>query len=157
MTLLAALEALLACTWLGGYLFTQFVVTPALASLDVSDAERVRLRSTIGRRYGRLAAPFFVVWLAVLLAHGAALGFPLASWLRLGVVAVLALVTSLHGVVLGRRLQALAEREAGGGGASVARTRERLQRRSAQVTPVSLAVSLVLAAWSLLVLAGWAT
>lgn len=156
MTLFAALEAFLACVWLGGYLFTHFVVTPALASLNVTGAERVRLRSVIGRRYGRLAAPYVAVWLGVVGAHGIAAGFDAGLLIRLALIVVLALVAGVHGAVLGRRLQALAEREAGGGGSHVVRAREAVQRRSARLTPVSLAASGLVAVWSLLALVGWA-
>lgn len=148
MDFLPLAEAFLAWIWLGGYLFTHFVVSPALASLEVAPAERVRLRSVIGRRYGRLAAPFLLAWIALAMGHGAVDGFDAGIVVRLALVVALAVVAALHGMVLGGRLQALAEREANGGGTEVVRAREAAQRRSARVTPVSLLLSLVLAGWA---------
>ena len=55
MSLLNVLEGLIAGVRLGAYLFTTFVVSPALKSLPLSDGERIRTRSTIGRRMQALA------------------------------------------------------------------------------------------------------
>lgn len=64
MSLLNVLEGLIAGVWLGAYLFTTLVVSPALKSLPLGDAERIRTRSTIGRRYGKLAGSLLLVWLS---------------------------------------------------------------------------------------------
>lgn len=142
--LLGALEALLAGVWLGGYLFTTFVVTPALKSLPLRDAERIRTRSVIGRRYGRLAAPLLLIWLGVLFMEGWLQGFEPWTFVRLGLLAVLAGTVGVHGAYVGRRLDALAAREVAGE-AGAAAVRVSLQRLSARLTPVSLAASLALA------------
>lgn len=70
MSFLNVLEELIAGVWLGAYLFTTLVVSPALKSLPTSDGERIRTRSTIGRRYGKLAGPLLLIWLLVLLLQG---------------------------------------------------------------------------------------
>jgi len=141
---LSVLEGLIAGVWLGGYLFTTFVVSPALKSLPLGDAERVRTRSTIGRRYGKLAGPLLLAWFAVLLLQGLE-GWTLA---RLGLLGVLAVAVGAHGYLVGSRMQALAEREAVD--STVAGDRAALQHLSARITPVSLVASLLLAVFALL-------
>lgn len=145
MNLLSVLEGLVAGVWLGAYLFTTFVVSPALKSLPLSDAERIRTRSTIGKRYGKLAGPLLFVWLVVLLLQG----FELWTLARLALLVVLTGAVGVHGYLIGSRMQALAEREVIGE-ATVARDRTALQRLSARITPVSLVASLLLAVLALL-------
>jgi putative copper export protein len=53
-TVLHALHVILAGVWLGGILFTTTVVSPALKEMKWLDAERVRVRSVIGRHYARV-------------------------------------------------------------------------------------------------------
>lgn len=144
MSLLNVLEGLAAGVWLGAYLFTTLVVSPALKSLPLTNAERIRTRSAIGRRYGKLAGPLLLVWLVVLLLQGT------SAWTltRLALLAVLAVAVGAHGYLIGSRMQALAEREAVGEG-TVAYDRTALQRLSARITPVSLIASLLLAVFAL--------
>lgn len=143
--MLSVLEGLIAGVWLGGYLFTSFVVSPALKSLPLSEAERVRTRSTIGRRYGKLAGPLLLVWLVVLLLQG----FTTWTFLRLALLALLIAAVGVHGYLIGSWMQRLAERELSED-QSAAGERTRLQRLSARLTPVSLATSLLLAVFALI-------
>jgi hypothetical protein len=145
VSLFNVLEGLIAGVWLSAYLFTTLVVSPALSSLPLGDAERVRTRSTIGRRYGKLAGPLLLVWLVVLLLQG-----PSPSTLvRLALLVLLAAAVGVHGYLIGSRMQALAEREVGGE-ATVAQDRTTLRRLSARITPISLSASLLLAVLALL-------
>jgi hypothetical protein len=145
MNPLHVLEGLIAGTWLGAYLFTTLVVSPALSSLPLSDAERIRTRSAIGRRYGKLAGPLLLVWLVVLLLQG----FEPWTLVRLSLLSGLAGVVGVHGYLIGSRMQALADREVIGD-ATVARDLTVLQRLSARITRVSLVASLLLAVLALL-------
>ena len=104
-----------------------------------------RTRSAIGRRYGGLAGPLLLVWLVVLLLQG----FEAWTLVRLALLVLLAGAVGVHGYLIGSRMQALAEREVAGE-AAAARGRAALQRLSARVTPVSLALSLFLAVLALL-------
>lgn len=142
---LNVLERLIAGVWLGGYLFTTLVVSPALKSLPLGDAERIRTRSAIGRRYGKLAGPLLLVWLAVLLSQG----FETWTLVRLVLLIVLAVAVGLHGYLIGTRMQALAELEVSEGD-PFTRDRTALQRLSARITPISLVASLLLAVLALL-------
>ncbi len=47
---------LLAGVWLGGVAFTTAVVSPALKAMRWSEAERVGVRSAIGRQYARVGS-----------------------------------------------------------------------------------------------------
>ncbi|HEV2123772.1 MAG TPA: hypothetical protein VGW38_13495 [Chloroflexota bacterium] len=150
MSLLGVLEGLLAGVWLGGYLFTHFVVSPALRSLPLSDAERVRTRSVIGRRYAKLAGPLLLVWLVVRSLQG------FATWtlVRLALLIMLAVAVGVHGYLIGSRMQVLAEREVAekgtGKSSDASRDRAALQRLSARITPVSLIASFLLAVFALI-------
>lgn len=146
MNPLHVLEGLIAGVWLGAYLFTTFVVSPALKSLPFTAAERIRTRSTIGRRYGKLAGPLLLIWLVVLLLQNT------SAWTlaRLALLVVLAVAVGVHGYLIGSRMQALAEREVSEEETTVAQDRTALQRLSARITPVSLVASLLLAVLALL-------
>lgn len=143
--MLTSLEILLAGIWVGSYLFTTLIVSPGLASLPLEPARRVTIRSAIGRLYGRYAVLLLIVWLVLLLLQG------LNGWVLARFVLLLALtgMIGLHGYVFGSRLQRLAAREAAGE-AAAAFERTKLQRMSARVTPVSLVLSLLLGAATLL-------
>lgn len=144
MSLLNPLEGPIAEAWLGAYLFTTLVVSPALKSLPLGDAERIRTRSAIGRRYGKLAGPLLLIWLVVLLLQG------ISAWTftRLALLIVLAAVVGVHGYIVGSRMQALTEREVVG--EATVEDRTALQHLSARITPVSLMASLLLAMLALL-------
>lgn len=145
MNFLMVLEGLIAGLWLGSYLFTHLVVSPALKSLPLSDAERISIRSVVGRRYGRLAGPLLLVWLLVLLLQG----FETLTLVRLGLLILLTVAVGVHGYYVGSRMQALADREMLEQG-SVTKERAALQRLSARITPISLVVSALLAILTLL-------
>jgi len=149
MTVLSVLEGLIAGVWLGGYLFTTFIVSPALKSLVLDEAERVRVRSSIGRRYGKLAGPLLLVWLVVLALQG------FSSWtlMRLGLLALLIVAVGVHGYLIGSRMQRLAEHEGleyEPANSKATEERRKLQRLSARITPVSLLASLLLAVAALI-------
>lgn len=148
MSFLNVLEGLIAGVWLGAYLFTTFVISPALKSLPLSDSERIRTRSTIGRRYGKLAGPVLFIWLVVLFLQG----FEAWTLTRLALLVVLAVTVGVHGYIIGSRMQALADREVieEKAMARVARDSTALQRLSARITPISLVASLLLAVFALL-------
>ena len=146
MSTLNTLEGLVAGMWLGAYLFTTFIVSPALKSLPFTDAERIRVRATIGRRYGKLTGPLLLIWLALLLRQG------MSTWtlVRLVLLLVLAVTVGAHGYFIGSRMQALAEREGGEATVTVAQNHAALQRVSSRITPISLVTSLLLAMLTLL-------
>jgi uncharacterized membrane protein len=48
------LHVILAGAWLGGIIFTNTVVSPALKSMGWDEAEQARVRSVIGRQYAKV-------------------------------------------------------------------------------------------------------
>ena len=145
MNALFVLEGLIAGMWLGAYLFTTLVVSPALKQLPLTDAERIRTRSAIGRRYGKLAMPLLLLWLLVLLLQD----FATDIALRLTLLLALIVLSGLHAYVLGARMQQLADAEVATG---ETRTEERssLARQSAYLTFTGLGLSLALAVLALI-------
>lgn len=143
--MLTNLEILLAGIWVGSYLFTTLIVSPGLASLPLEPANRVTIRSAIGRLYGRYAVLLLLTWLVLLILQG------LSGWIlaRFMLLIALTCMIGLHGYVYGSRLQLLAAREAAGE-VTAALERTKLQQISARVTPVSLVLSLLLGAATLL-------
>ena len=143
------LRVVAAGSWFGGVLFTSTVVTPALAALYPDEAERVEVRSAIGRHY----APVGGVNLAALL--------PLTLWdswrggfsRRLAVEGLLVLglcgITASHGIYFGPRLARLAAQEHAAtdtaAASALADRRRSLQARSVQVSRLNALLSLALA------------
>lgn len=152
-------EAAAACIWLGTYLFTNFVVSPALLRAVADPAKRTAIRSVIGRRYGALAAPLFGIWLVAILVQ------PMSAWMvtrALGLILLL-VAAGWHGYVLGRRMQVLAKEQLETdpeklGGNQIrhvfAARQERVRQMSARLTVVSLLLSVALAMAALLQVAG---
>lgn len=52
--LVHTLHAVLAGAWLGGVIYTTSVVSPAHKAMKCGEAERVLLRSKIGKRYAKV-------------------------------------------------------------------------------------------------------
>lgn len=145
MNTLVVLEGLIAGVWLGAYLFTTLVVSPALKQLPLKDAERIRTRSVIGRRYGKLAIPLLFLWVLVLLLQD----FGPTIALRLTLLFALIVASGLHAYVLGARMQQLADAEVATGKDRV-EARSSLTRQSAYLTFTALGLSLALAVLALI-------
>lgn len=97
MNTLAALNILLVGLWMGMYLFTTFVVSPAFVALFPIEAERHAHRRTLGRYYARVNGPLsaalllvalwqllhgFNLWLALEIACLLLVGVMVASHVR---------------------------------------------------------------------------
>lgn len=158
MIVALALETGLAALWLGSYLFTNLVLSPALEKAVADGASRTAIRSVVGRRYGALAAPVLIAWLVAILAQ------PLdgGTVARAALLVLLLVAVGLHGYLLGGRMQALAKRQLAGaaGGAPEPGSRKDLEARqaglrraSARLTVASLVLSLALALWAVALVA----
>lgn len=142
------LHAVLAGVWLGGLVFTTFVVSPALKAMKWSEAERVTVRSAIGRHYSRLATANLSLLLLFAALDGVLGGFGAALYAELTLVVVVFALSASHGAYFGQRLRRLAEaeREARGEEAgALARERRGLQRLSVRVSALNLSLSAVVA------------
>jgi uncharacterized membrane protein len=138
-------HVVLAGVWLGGIVFTTFVVSPALKALKWPEAERVAVRSAIGRQYAGVGSINLVLLALFALLDGALEGFGTALYTEYALILLLFGLVAAHGAYFGRRLAELArsEREAGSEEAtrSFAERRRSLQRISSRVSWVSLLVS----------------
>ena len=142
-------HVILAGVWLGGLVFTTFVVSPALKVMKWDGAERVAVRSAIGRHYARVGSVNLGLLLLFALLDGVFGGFGAALYAEYTLLLVLFGLVAAHGAYFGRRLAKLAgaEREAESEEAarSFAERRRSLQKVSSRVSWVSLLVSTAVA------------
>ena len=150
MVLIAdTVHVLLAGAWLGGVMFTTFVVSPALKAIKWDEAERVEVRAVIGRRYALVGGVNLALLAVFALTDGIFGGFGAALYAECALLPLLFGLVAAHGAFFGRRVAALAEAERGSTdaeeAASFARRRRSLQRLSLKVSWVNLAVSATVA------------
>jgi uncharacterized membrane protein len=142
-------HVLLAGAWLGGVMFTTFVVSPALKAIKWDEAERVEVRAVIGRRYALVGGVNLALLAVFALTDGIFGGFGAALYAECALLPLLFALVAAHGAFFGRRVAALAEAERGSTdaeeAASFARRRRSLQRLSLKVSWVNLAVSATVA------------
>lgn len=138
-------HVLLAGVWLGGVVFTTAVVSPALKAMKWNEAERVGVRSAIGRQYARVGGANLALLLLFAVLDGALEGFGASFYAEYLLLLLLFGLVGAHGAYFGRHLARLAgaEREAGSAEAarSLAERRRSLQRHSVRVSQLSLVVS----------------
>ena len=139
------LHVLLAGVWLGGVIFTTVVVSPALKAMKWDEAERVSVRSKIGRQYAKVGTTNLALLLVFSFLDGLAKGFGTVFYVEYGLLLVLFALVGMHGAYLGRRLAGLAgaERQAGSveEAQKLAGQRHELQRLSFSISLLDLAVS----------------
>lgn len=142
-----ALHVALAGTWLGGVVFTALVVSPALKTMKWSVAERVRVRSVIGRRYARVGGVNLVLLLVFAIMDGLTAGFGTSFYVEYALLLVLIGLVTAHGAYFGRKLANLAEAEreveSREAAASLVNQRQTLQSVSSKISWANLMVSLV--------------
>ena len=142
------MHILLAGVWLGGVIFTTVVVSPALKTMEWGEAERVGVRSVIGRHYARVGGVNLSLLLSFALLDGSAAGFGSLFYVEYALLLVLFGLVAAHGAYFGRKLTGLAgaERKAGSpdAAASLADQRRALQRASSKVSALDVVVSVVI-------------
>lgn len=94
--LLPALNVLLVGVWVGMYLFTTFVVSPAFQELFPDPQVRHAHRRTVGRHYARVNGPLTLALLATVLAVGLTRGFSAALGAQLAVLLLIGGLVALH-------------------------------------------------------------
>ena len=138
-------HVLLAGVWLGGLVFTTFVVSPALKAMKWPESERVSVRSAIGRQYARVGSMNLMLLLLFAFLDGIFGGFGMALYAEYALLIVLFGLVAAHGAYFGRRLAKLAGAERGAESEEAARhfaeRRRSLQKVSSRVSWVSLLVS----------------
>ncbi|MDQ5817677.1 MAG: hypothetical protein M3334_04790 [Actinomycetota bacterium] len=140
-------HVMLAGVWLGGVVFTAAVVSPALKSMKWSEAERVGVRSAIGRQYARVGSANLALLLFFAVLDGALKGFGATFYAEYLLLLLLSGLVAAHGAYFGRRLARLAEAEketrSAGAAQSFSEQRRSLQRLSVRVSQLNLMVSVV--------------
>ncbi|BDP41985.1 hypothetical protein DAETH_19540 [Deinococcus aetherius] len=96
MSVLAALNVLLVGVWVGMYLFTTFVVSPAFKELFPDEAIRSAHRRLVGRHYARVNGPLTGLLLLVVLGLGLKQGFTAPLVLELAVLLLIGALVALH-------------------------------------------------------------
>jgi uncharacterized membrane protein len=138
-------HVILAGVWLGGLVFTTFVVSPALGAMKWDEAERVAVRSAIGRHYARVGSVNLGLLLLFAVLDGVFGGFGADLYAEYALLLVLFGLVAAHGAYFGRRLAKLAgaEREAESeeAASAFAERRRSLQMVSLRVSRVNLLVS----------------
>ncbi len=144
------LHVLLAGTWLGGVVFTTMVVSPAFKAMKWSEAERVGVRSAVGRQYAKVGAINLVLLAVFAVLDGLFRGFGPVFYVEYGLLVVLFALVGVHGAYFGRRLAELADAERRAESTEEARRfagrRRGLQRTSFKTSMLDLAASVAVVA-----------
>lgn len=139
------LHVLLAGVWLGGVIFTMIVVSPALKAMKWDEAERISVRSVIGKRYAKVGTVNLVLLALFAVLAGSLRGFGPSFYVEYSLLIVLFGLVASHGAYFGRRLVRLAQSERGAGSAEDARyfatKQHKLQRLSFGASMLNIAVS----------------
>lgn len=147
------LHVILAGVWLGGVVFTTAVVSPALEAMKWSEAERVGVRSVIGKQYARVGTANLVLLLVFAVLDGLMKGFGAIFYVEYVLLAAIFGLVIMHGAYFGRRLVRLAGAERRAGNAeearAFARRRHALQKVSFQVSLLDALISAVVVALAL--------
>jgi uncharacterized membrane protein len=138
-------HVVLAGVWLGGLVFTVAVVSPAFGAMKWSEAERVAVRSAVGKQYARVGSVNLVLLALFGVLDGALTGFGVAFYAEYALLFLVFGLAAAHGAYFGRRLAELAkaEREAGSQEerSAIAGRRRSLQRVSLRFSYLNLLVS----------------
>lgn len=144
------LHVLLAGVWLGGVVFTTLVVSPALKAMKWGEAERVGVRSVIGKQYAKVSPANLILLAVFAVLDGALRDFGTAFYVEYALLVALFALVAVHGAYFGRRLAWLARAEERAGDTEEARSfaskRHRLQRLSFGASMLDIAVSVAIVA-----------
>lgn len=144
------LHVIVAGVWLGGVVFTTVVLSPALKKMKWSGAERVGVRSAIGKQYARVGTLNLVLLLVFAVLDGALRGFGTVFYTEYLSLLLLFALVAVHGAYFGRRLRMLAEAERRVEDVEEARTfakkRHTLQKLSLRVSLLDILISAVVVA-----------
>jgi len=105
------LHVVLAGVWLGGVVFTTTVVSPALTAMKWSEAERVGVRSVIGKQYARVGALNLLLLLLFAVFDGLLRGFGAVLYTECALLTAVFGLVAVHGAYFGRKLARLAATE----------------------------------------------
>ncbi len=135
---------------MGGVVFTTLVVSPALKAMKWDEAERVSVRSVIGKQYAKVGTANLVLLLVFAVLDGLLEGFGPVFYVEYILLVVLFALVTAHGAYFGRRLVRLAGAEKRAADAekaqSFATKRRGLQRLSFAASMLNIAISVAVMA-----------
>ena len=103
------LHAVLAGVWLGGVVFTTAIVSPALNTMKWGEAERVLVRSAIGKQYAKVGTTNLVLLLIFAVLDGLLRGFGPVFYVEYVLLVKVFGLVGAHGAYFGRRLVRMEE------------------------------------------------
>src|SRR5829696_1062478 len=145
-------HVVLAGVWLGSLVFTAAVVSPAFGTMKWSEAERVAVRSAVGKRYARVGSVNLVLLALFAVLDGVFAGFGVTFIAEYALLFLVFGLTGAHGAYFGRRLAELAKAEREVGSQEEGTTLAG-RRRSLQKVPLRVSYLNLLASTAVLILA----
>lgn len=139
LVFLHVLSVLASGIWLGGLVFTTVVVSPAFRQMTWSPAERIAVRSAVGRQYSKVARLNLLILVLAAAGHHFMIGWSGRAWLEVALILLVTALSELHALFFAPRLAQVAR-----SGDSAARATA--LRASISVSMLNLLLSLVLAA-----------
>ena len=140
-------------------MFTTAVVSPAFGAMKWSEAERVAVRSAVGKQYARVGSVNLVLLGLFAVLDGALGGFGASFYAEYVLLLFVFGLAAAHGAYFGRRLAELAkaEREAGSKeeGDAFAERRRPLQGLSLRVSYLNLLASTAVLVLAIGAQVGW--
>jgi len=135
-SLIHIVHLLAAGIWLGGLVFTTIVVSPAFKTMSWSPAERMAVRSAVGRQYAKVTHFNLAILLIAAAADAALRGWGAAYLVEVALVVVVFILAELHGKVFAPRLAAAAREQRH-------EDRAKLLRASISISMLNLLLSFV--------------
>lgn len=123
------IHVLAAGIWLGGLVFTTAVVSPAFKAMSWTPAERLAVRSAVGRKYSKVANVNLLILLIAAVIDAILRHWNTVSIIEIVLVVIVFALAVLHGEVFAPRLAAAA--------------RERRQDDRAKLLRLSISISML--------------
>ncbi|MEO6906456.1 MAG: DUF4149 domain-containing protein [Abditibacteriaceae bacterium] len=105
------IHVLSAGIWLGGLVFTTAVVSPAFKAMSWTPAERMAVRSAVGRKYSKVANANLVILLVAAIIDAIFYHWKTVSIIEIVLVVIVCVLAVLHGAVFAPRLAAAAREQ----------------------------------------------
>lgn len=109
--LIHVIHVLAAGIWLGGLVFTTIVVSPAFKAMSWTPAERMTVRSAVGRQYAKVANTNLLILLLAAIADVAFHQWTPAAIGEIALVVIVFILAILHGAIFAPRLSAAAREQ----------------------------------------------
>lgn len=109
--LIHIIHVLAAGIWLGGLVFTAIVVSPAFKAMSWTPAERMAVRSAVGRQYSKVANINLLILLVAAIADVALHQWMPIAIVEIALVFIVCALAILHGAVFAPRLSAAAREQ----------------------------------------------